>query len=86
MKRVVNPICVLCKVDDEDRNHLFFTCIFSKRVWLQILQFCRSDRTRLLVGVQNLVGQFRGRIILAHQMKAVMLKYGSSCPLKATGY
>lgn len=21
----VNPICVLCKVDDEDRNHLFFT-------------------------------------------------------------
>ncbi|CAN7125990.1 unnamed protein product, partial [Brassica rapa subsp. narinosa] len=36
----VDPICLLCNVDQESRNHLFFECGYSASVWSQIAFRC----------------------------------------------
>ena len=37
--------CVFCRVDVEDRNHLFFDCQFTAGIWLKILKLCGFSRT-----------------------------------------
>lgn len=31
--KVNNLLCSLCNLDNEDKNHLFFTCEYSKYIW-----------------------------------------------------
>ena len=41
--RVVDRIRALYNSDDEDKDHLFFTCLVHKRIWRQAQQMCSSD-------------------------------------------
>ena len=36
--------CVLCKQAMENRNHLFFGCSFSRKIWKGVLQLCGLRR------------------------------------------
>lgn len=36
--------CLLCHSHDENRNHLFFSCDFSKMVWQKVLVTCGFSR------------------------------------------
>ena len=40
----VTGICVLCKQGIESRDHLFFSCTFSKQIWKGILTLCGLRR------------------------------------------
>ena len=37
-------MCVVCKKDEESRDHLFFGCDFSRHVWSYVLQKCNIYR------------------------------------------
>ncbi|KAE8727556.1 hypothetical protein F3Y22_tig00005459pilonHSYRG00268 [Hibiscus syriacus] len=41
----VDGLCVLCREEDESRNHLFFECAFSVRLWKVILSMCGDRHT-----------------------------------------
>ncbi|KAL4289532.1 hypothetical protein GQ457_14G001790 [Hibiscus cannabinus] len=36
--------CVLCGREQETRDHIFFDCVFSRKVWLGILLACQLRR------------------------------------------
>ena len=40
----VTGICVLCKQEMESRNHMFFSCAYSKQIWKEILILCGLKR------------------------------------------
>ncbi|KAL4279936.1 hypothetical protein GQ457_03G009480 [Hibiscus cannabinus] len=44
MGMTVDGLCGNCRVSQETRNHLFFECHFSRRVWGMILQKCFINR------------------------------------------
>ena len=46
----MDGVCALCKQDMETRNHLFFTCTYSKVIWQKVMQLCRLNR-RMGAGV-----------------------------------
>ena len=35
----VDPVCQFCRQYMEDRNHLFFKCSFSSRIWKYIMDY-----------------------------------------------
>ena len=35
---IQNSDCVFCGQMEEDREHLFFDCIFSKKIWHEVLR------------------------------------------------
>lgn len=35
-----DPRCVLCGINDESHNHLFFDCEFSSVVWKSVVELC----------------------------------------------
>ncbi|OMO78705.1 reverse transcriptase [Corchorus capsularis] len=37
--------CVLCGQHTDCRDHIFFTCDYSKKVWMKVLAACRLHRT-----------------------------------------
>lgn len=43
-KLVDDTTCVLCRSSSETVNHLFFECLFSTNVWLEVLGKCRMNR------------------------------------------
>ena len=59
----VDPICQFCIQSMEDRDHMFFKCSFTKRIWQHIMALCpvsnASDNWNLLVewGLKNLRGR-----------------------------
>jgi hypothetical protein len=64
-----DPVCLFCRHILEDRDHLFFKCSFSKRIWNFIMALClvsdAPDDWSLLIawGIQNLKGKsFRASI------------------------
>lgn len=42
---IANANCVLCNQCIESRDHLFFNCLFSSKVWKQVLRLCCVNRT-----------------------------------------
>ena len=40
----VNGTFVLCKNEEETRDHLFFGCNFSRQIWKKVLQICGYSR------------------------------------------
>ncbi|XP_056857638.1 uncharacterized protein LOC130506964, partial [Raphanus sativus] len=36
----VTPLCLLCNSSHENRNHLFFDCVYSATIWRQIMDRC----------------------------------------------
>jgi hypothetical protein len=49
----VDPMCLFCRQNLEDRDHLFFKCPFTNRIWKNIMGLClvsdASDDWHLLV-------------------------------------
>ncbi|KAE8692202.1 hypothetical protein F3Y22_tig00110858pilonHSYRG00264 [Hibiscus syriacus] len=35
-----NDRCLLCNLESETRNHLFFECVYAGNIWKAILQLC----------------------------------------------
>lgn len=33
----VDPICAMCKQEDETRDHLFSECLFAKALWMRLM-------------------------------------------------
>jgi hypothetical protein len=36
----VDPVCQFCRQFIEDRDHLFFKCSFTSRIWKYIIALC----------------------------------------------
>ncbi|XP_056841874.1 uncharacterized protein LOC130495007 [Raphanus sativus] len=36
----VTPLCLLCNTSHENRNHLFFDCVYSATIWRQTMDRC----------------------------------------------
>ena len=59
----VDPVCQFCRQYMEDRNHLFFKCSFSSRIWKYIMGLCLAssvpDNWDLLLkwDIKNLKGR-----------------------------
>jgi hypothetical protein len=59
----VDLVCQFCRQYMEDRNHLFFKCSFSSRIWKYIMGLCLAssapDNWDLLLecGIKNLKGR-----------------------------
>ena len=59
----VDPVCLFCRHMLEDRDHLFFKCPFTKRIWDHIMALClvfdAIDDWNMLVawGTQHLQGK-----------------------------
>ena len=32
--------CVLCKQEEETKDHLSFSCIFSQQIWKEVILLC----------------------------------------------
>ncbi|KAK8645980.1 hypothetical protein V6N13_119784 [Hibiscus sabdariffa] len=60
---VVDRVCNLCGLEVESRDHLFFQCAYSRRVWESLLQACLVHRNvlswhqELIWTVNNLKGK-----------------------------
>lgn len=39
----ISPLCKICDQHLEDRQHLFFSCDYSKEVWRQVLQYIQKQ-------------------------------------------
>ena len=40
----VDEECILCKEGKESRDHMFFTCRFSKSIWKRVITLCGLQR------------------------------------------
>ncbi|XP_039023020.1 uncharacterized protein LOC120155558 [Hibiscus syriacus] len=43
----MDSVCALCADADKSKNHIFFECAFSVRVWSVVLGLCGLDRSTL---------------------------------------
>lgn len=60
--------CMFCRNEIKDREHLFFLCGYSKRVWSQLMLKCKvADRSSLLLGWCSCWGLSIGRRLLCRQ-------------------
>lgn len=77
--------CLLCNNEPESRNHLFFSCMFSKYLWKEILRRTGHDRfqtrastwsqsTRLLLNTNR--GSIRGKLLLIAWQTALYQIWG----------
>ena len=64
---VPDNICLLCGIEIEDRDHLFYRCIFSARVWNNVLDKCNTHYICFSWDdqIQKVVAVFYGRMLAA---------------------
>lgn len=60
---VTDEVCVLCGQCREDRDHLFFRCVFLRQIWNDVLYKCnqRYRRGNWQNEVQEATQRFRGK-------------------------
>ena len=60
----VDPMCLFCRQNLEDRDHLFFKCPFTNQIWKNIMALCLVSDARM-IGTYLLIGEFsslRGKV------------------------
>ena len=40
----MDGLCCFCKHEQETKDHLFFSCLYSKAIWKLVLSLCGLDR------------------------------------------
>ena len=67
----MDGICVLCKEEEESRDHMFFGCSYSKKIWQEVLKLC--GLTREIVSWQEEVAwaiqRLRGKALISLLLK-----------------
>ncbi|XP_010684738.2 uncharacterized protein LOC104899272 [Beta vulgaris subsp. vulgaris] len=59
--REVNPICCLCKTQEETATHLFRDCTISQRIWSSSMGISATQGTHLLISewIKNFLNLFK---------------------------
>ena len=68
----INPVCSLCHLDCETRDHLFFQCVFARRIWRVGLRKCQINQD--LIFFEDIL-DFLTPFKLDHCLKAQVLKH-----------
>ncbi|XVF52553.1 hypothetical protein PTKIN_Ptkin05aG0027800 [Pterospermum kingtungense] len=73
----VGTLCTLCTQCDEDRDHLFFGCDYSKQVWSRVLYWCNLNRTVMswFDELDWAMKKLRGKALLSSLMRLAWRAY-----------
>ena len=72
----VDEECILCKEGKESRDHMFFTCRFSKSIWKRVLTLCGLQR-EVLSWVEELnwaIKKLKGKSLIS---KVLMINWNA---------
>ena len=67
----MDGICLLCKQEHESKDHLFFSCFFSKEIWKKILLLCGLNR-EVLGWTEELAWaeqRLKGKALISHVLR-----------------
>ena len=67
----MDGLCLLCKQEQESRDHLFFSCSFSKEIWKKVLLLCGLNR-EVLGWIEELAWaeqRLKGKALISHVLR-----------------
>ena len=69
----VDPLCVFCRQGSEDREHLYFQCCFTKRIWQQIMR--QASGPYWICNWEDIITWLRERYG-THSLSSLVVKLG----------
>ncbi|XP_060200608.1 uncharacterized protein LOC132628868 [Lycium barbarum] len=74
----VDPLCVLCTVENENKDNLFLHCIFTQNLWRRIRSWLRlnwPDRGNWELHMKEVLTRTKGKITQASLLRMVYTEY-----------
>ncbi|XP_059310476.1 uncharacterized protein LOC132061833 [Lycium ferocissimum] len=74
----VDPLCVLCAVENENRDHLFLHCIFTQNLWRRLKRWLRlnwPDRGNWELHMKEVLTRTKGKTTQASLLRMVYTEY-----------